>query len=127
MRFAAPLLLVLATSAPIMAQTPAPSALGGEWVVDLSPKADQSYVKDMVLDLRDDGSVGGSFYDSDIEAGQWKTARGRTCVSFRTSDGEGPYHSAACLNADNSVNGQTWAEHRDFLFNWTAVRKAGGK
>ena len=53
--------------------------------------------------------------------GRWKTARGRTCVSFRTTDGAGPYHTAACL-VGASVVGQTWAEHRNFLFNWEAAR-----
>ncbi|WP_218775990.1 hypothetical protein [Sphingomonas sp. TZW2008] len=63
----------------------------------------------------------GSFYDSDIEAGRWKAANGRSCVSFRTSDGIGPYHSSACVRGDH-LEGQTWAEHRAFLFNWSAVR-----
>lgn len=95
--------------------------LNGNWTVDLSPKADKSYTKPMVLDLKSDGSVQGSFYESKIEAGRWKNDRGRTCVSFRTSDGVGPYHSAACLDGVR-VQGQTWAEHRNFLFNWTATR-----
>ncbi len=75
----------------------------------------------MLLDLAPDGSVSGSVYNSTIEGGRWKTVRGRTCVSFRTSDGVGPYHSGACLRGDH-VEGQTWAEHRDFLFNWQATR-----
>jgi hypothetical protein len=75
----------------------------------------------MELKLAADGSVTGQFYDSDIQAGRWKTARGRTCVSFRTTDGAGPYHSSACARGDK-VEGQTWAEHRSFLFNWNAVR-----
>lgn len=95
--------------------------LNGNWTVDLSVEPDKPYTKPMVLDLKSDGSVEGSFYESKIESGRWKVDRGRTCVSFRTSDGNGPYHSAACLNGNN-VQGQTWAEHRNFLFNWTAVR-----
>lgn len=75
----------------------------------------------MVLALGADGSVTGSFYQSDILAGRWKRDRGRICVSFRTTDGAGPYHTAACLVGDH-VEGQTWAEHRSFLFNWIAVR-----
>ena len=74
--------------------------------------------------LGSDGGLSGSFYDSRIEAGRWKTDRGRTCVSFRTTDGKGPYHTAACLTGDR-VTGQTWAEHRKFLFNWDAVRPEG--
>ena len=103
--------------------TPPPPAnpLAGEWVVDLSTDPAKIYTKTMRLTLAPDGSVTGSFYDSTIEAGRWKTDRGRTCVSFRTTDGKGPYHSAACLVVD-AVQGQTWAEHRSFLFNWNARR-----
>jgi hypothetical protein len=109
--------LVLAPAA--VAQTP---GLAGKWTVDLSVKPDEPYTKTMELTLAPDGSVTGSFYDSDIQAGRWKTARGRTCVSFRTTDGAGPYHTAACLTGE-TVEGQTWAEHRSFLFNWNAVRQ----
>ena len=98
------------------------AALSGDWVVDLTTDPKTPYTKVMKLTLNDDGSVAGSFYDSDIEAGRWKTDRGRICISFRTSDGVGPYHTAACL-VGTSVQGQTWAEHRKFLFNWNATRK----
>lgn len=111
------------TSAPEPAPTAAaPGGLAGKWVVDLSSNPGEPYTKAMELQLAADGSVTGSFYDSEILAGRWKTDRGRTCVSFRTTDGAGPYHSAACLTGD-SVAGQTWAEHREFLFNWNAVRE----
>jgi len=117
------LLLISLASAPVAAQGDAAAggALNGQWIVDLSPKGDKSYIRTMALTLKADGTVTGSFYDSDIQAGRWKTARGRTCVSFRTTDGAGPYHSAACL-AGGHVEGQTWAEHRNFLFNWNAER-----
>lgn len=95
--------------------------LSGTWKVDLSSEPGKPYTKPMVLELKADGSVQGSFYESTIEGGRWKTDRGRTCVSFRTTDGVGPYHSAACLVGDK-VEGQTWAEHRNFLFNWIATR-----
>lgn len=115
--------LALLAACAAQAQTPAPpqSALSGAWVVDLSTDPAEPYTKPMLLDLRDDGTVTGAFYESTIEAGRWKADRGRTCVSFRTTDGVGPYHSAACLVGDH-VEGQTWAEHRDFLFNWNAAR-----
>lgn len=97
------------------------SPLAGQWTVDLSVDPSKPYTKPMVLNLASDGSVTGSFYDSVIQAGRWKTDRGRTCVSFRTTDGAGPYHTGACLRG-SVVEGQTWAEHRSFLFNWTATR-----
>ncbi|MBL8544121.1 MAG: hypothetical protein JNJ63_09970 [Hyphomonadaceae bacterium] len=96
-------------------------ALDGAWIVDLSTNPAEPYTRPMTLTLNADGSVRGSFYESEIEAGRWKTDRGRTCVSFRTTDGVGPYHTAACLAGDH-VEGQTWAEHRNFLFNWNATR-----
>jgi hypothetical protein len=117
--------LILGVGVLTIAATGAQAAtpLDGRWLVDLSTQPDKPYVKVMDLVLADDGSVSGSFYDSTIEAGRWKTARGRTCVSFRTTDGKGPYHTAACLVGDH-VEGQTWAEHRNFLFNWNAKRPA---
>ena len=110
--------LLIAGSA--SAQT-APS-LAGAWTVDLSAKPGEPYTKPMDLTLNPDGTVTGSFYESTIEAGRWKTDRGRTCASFRTSDGKGPYHTSACSVGD-AVQGQTWAEQRNFLFNWNATRR----
>ncbi len=110
--------LFLFSAASVRAET----GLDGAWVVDLTAnKGDAPYTKPMTLTLAADGSVTGSFYESNIEGGRWKTDRGRTCVSFRTTDGVGPYHTAACL-VGKKVQGQTWAEHRNFLFNWNAVR-----
>ena len=123
MRFAAALIFAAALSCPALAAEAAGS-LAGEWVVDLSSEPGEVYTKPMVLTLAADGAVTGSFYESDIEAGRWKTDRGRTCVSFRTTDGVGQYHTAACLAGDH-VEGQTWAEQRMFLFNWNATRKTG--
>jgi hypothetical protein len=110
---------LLLCSASAHAQSPNP--LSGQWTVDLSTDPAKPYTKAMVLTLATDGTVTGSFYDSEIQGGRWKTDRGRTCVSFRTTDGQGPYHSSACLRGER-VEGQTWAEHRNFLFNWNATR-----
>jgi hypothetical protein len=121
---------ILAAGSALLAAMPLAAAvdpgLSGEWVVDLSVKPDAPYTKPMNLQLNPDGTVSGSFYESTIEAGRWKTDRGRTCVSFRTSDGVGPYHTAACLAGDR-VDGQTWAEKRNFVFNWNATRKMDSK
>lgn len=97
------------------------ASLEGAWVVHLSTDTQPSYTQPMMLVLHADRTVTGRFYGSTIEAGRWKQDRGRTCASFRTSDGVGPYHTAVCLAGD-IAQGQTWAEHRDFLFNWNATR-----
>jgi hypothetical protein len=105
-----------------LAAVQAGSPLDGAWVVDLTSKpGDKAYTQPMELTLSADGTVTGSFYQSPILAGRWKTDRGRTCASFRTSDGAGPYHTSACL-VGARVQGQTWAEQRNFLFNWNAER-----
>lgn len=114
------LILLAIPAVPVMAAEP-PMAMQGEWTVDLSADPAQPYTKAMVLNLQADGVAKGSFYDSEILAGRWKTDRGRTCVSFRTTDGAGPYHTAACLIGER-IEGQTWAENRNFLFNWNAAR-----
>jgi hypothetical protein len=111
------LLLCLFAAVPASAD----EGLSGDWSVDLASEPGQVYTQPMQLSLNQDGTVEGSFYNSQIEAGRWKLDRGRLCASFRTTDGAGPYHSAVCLVGDQAV-GQTWAEHRDFLFNWNATR-----
>jgi hypothetical protein len=112
------LALALLLAAPAVAGA---TPLDGTWRVDLSTKPDTPYTQPMQLTLNPDGTVTGSFYNSTIEAGRWKESRGRLCASFRTTDGEGPYHTAVCLTGETAT-GQTWAEHRNFLFNWNAER-----
>lgn len=112
------LVLVCAFALPLSATG---RGLEGDWVVDLSTEPGKPYTQPMQLALNANGTVTGSFYGSTIESGRWKQGRGRLCASFRTTDGEGPYHTAVCLTGD-SATGQTWAEHRNFLFNWIAER-----
>lgn len=111
----------LALAMQLAAGAASQSPLAGRWIVDLSTEPGKPYTQLMELTLDPAGSVAGSFYQSTIEGGRWKTDRGRICASFRTSDGVGPYHTAVCLVGDQA-EGQTWAEHRKFLFNWMAVR-----
>ena len=120
---ALPLMFLLQAQPAPTAQTaaPPPAAFSGAWSVDLSVDPAQPYRKPMNLVLAADGTVTGDFYDSEILAGRWKAQHGRLCVAFRTTDGAGPYHTAACLDG-NKVEGQTWAEHRNFVFIWTADR-----
>jgi hypothetical protein len=115
-----------ATSAPAATATAAPvgvAALAGRWVVDLRAAPEEPrYDKMMVLEIDADRVVTGSFYDSVIEAGRASASNGRSCFAFRTTDGVGPYHTSGCLVGDR-ILGQTWAEHRKFVLNWTAARE----
>jgi hypothetical protein len=122
MRFSSLLLIALSFALPLFASE---SGLEGVWVVDLSTEPGKPYTQPMQLVLGGNGQVGGRFYNSVIESGRWKDSRGRVCASFRTTDGQGPYHTSVCLTGDTAT-GQTWAEHRDFLFNWVATRAPAG-
>ena len=106
MRLAAVVLLTACATAQPTLLPRTDETLAGAWTVDLSVDPTKpAYTKPMHLSLNADGTVSGDFYESEILAGRWKTDRGRTCVSFRTTDGAGPYHTAACLAGDR-VQGQ---------------------
>ena len=118
-------LAILPLAALLVAATPAEeraAALSGTWTVDLRVDlADEAYSQPMVLSVAADGAITGSFYNSEILAGRAGSAQGRTCVAFRTTDGQGLYHTSACL-VDGKMVGQTWAEGRNFVLPWTATR-----
>lgn len=118
-------LAIVPLAAVLVAATPAEeraAALSGTWSVDLRVDlADEPYSQPMVLTVAADGVVTGSFYNSEILAGRAGSAQGRSCVAFRTTDGQGLYHTSACL-VDGTMVGQTWAEGRNFVLPWTATR-----
>lgn len=118
-------LAIVPLAAVLMAATPAEeraAALSGTWTVDLRVElTDEPYSQPMVLTVAADGGVTGSFYNSEILAGRAGSAQGRSCVAFRTTDGQGFYHTSACF-VEGKMVGQTWAEGRNFVLPWTATR-----
>lgn len=112
-----------ATATVAAAQSPSPyAAMEGTWTVDLRPSLDDApYTQPMILEIAADRTVTGSFYNSEILAGRAGTAQGRSCIAFRTTDGQGFYHTSACL-VDGRMVGQTWAEGRNFVLPWTAEK-----
>ena len=114
--------IVLAGGTLVVAPEPAVEAMAGDWQVDLRLELTGTpYTQPMQILIAPEGTVSGSFYGSPIEAGRVGKAQGRDCLSFRTSDQSGAYHSAACL-VDGRLVGQTWSEGRDFVLPWTAER-----
>ncbi|TAD77704.1 MAG: hypothetical protein EAY70_08145 [Sphingomonadales bacterium] len=117
--------MLVPLAALLVAATPAQeraASLSGTWSVDLRLElTDAAYSQPMVLTVGEDGAVTGSFYNSDILSGRAGSAQGRSCVAFRTTDGQGLYHTSACL-VDGKMIGQTWAEGRNFVLPWTATR-----
>ena len=120
-----PALVVLALIAtPASAETVVEryAPLAGDWKVDLRVSlSDAPYSQPMTIKVAEDGSITGSFYNSDILAGRVGRGQDRKCVAFRTTDGQGLYHSSACL-VDGKMIGQTWSEGRNFVLPWTAER-----
>jgi hypothetical protein len=96
----------------------------GAWIVDLRVNAatDKPYTQPMILKIEADRRVSGSFYNSDIIDGRASLSNNRLCVAFKTTDGVGLYQHSGCL-VDGKVVGQSWAEQRKFLLNWSATRK----
>ena len=120
-RLVLPLLLLSSTAAAeTVVERYAP--LAGTWKVDLRVAlTDAPYAQPMVLTVAEDGSLTGSFYNSEILAGRVGRGQDRKCVAFRTTDGSGFYHSSACL-VEGKMIGQTWSEGRNFVLPWTAER-----
>lgn len=104
-------------------EPPAWAALEGDWSVDLSTEPDAPYRQPMVIDVADNGTVSGSFYNTPISSGRYGRNQGRQCIAFVTSDGMGDYQHSACLEGGRMV-GQSWAEHRQFVLPWVAERAA---
>lgn len=116
----ATILLASSASAETVVERYAP--LPGAWKVDLRVAlTDAPYVQPMIITVAEDGTVAGSFYNSEILAGRVGRGQDRKCVAFRTTDGNGLYHSSACL-VDGKMIGQTWSEGRNFVLPWTAER-----
>ncbi len=106
------------------ASAPRGADVAGAWSVDLRVADDgEPYAQPMNLVIAADGTITGDFYSSAINSGRYGRNRGRSCVAFTTSDGQGPYQHAACL-IDGRMVGQSWAEHRQFVLPWVAERVA---
>ncbi|MEQ1812615.1 MAG: hypothetical protein ABL889_22000, partial [Terricaulis sp.] len=65
-RLAFALMLGLSACATPAQIAPSATTLNGAWTVDLSTDPAEPYTKPMVLTLNADGTVSGSFYESDI-------------------------------------------------------------
>lgn len=71
----------------------------------------------------EEGALIGSFYGTEFEAARAVNFEGEIRISFLTSDGSGPYASAARLLPDGNLEGQTLSAGRDFLMAWSAKKQ----
>lgn len=64
----------------------------------------ERHTKAMDRKLAADGTLMRSLYDSEIQASRWKADRGRTCASFRTTDGGGSTITVMALDHCSKQN-----------------------
>lgn len=110
---------------PIAASVPAEiSSLIGVWDVALHFDSTQP-PSATVLEISavDAGGLSGSFYGTEFEVARAVSFEGKIHLSFITSDGSGPYASAARLSPDGTLSGQTLSTGRSFLMAWTAKKR----
>lgn len=102
---------------------PTRADLTGQWQVDLRPAPDAAaYTQPMTLEITDDGSLVGSFYQTQFDNGEINDAWGDVVIGFATSDGSSNYaHSARMLTSDH-IEGQTFSPERGFVMPWRATR-----
>lgn len=102
----------------------APAELAGTWDVALyfSAEAPPSATV-MVLEPREDGTLGGRFYGTPFEVARYAERNGAIAFTATTEDGSGPYLHAGRLTQDGDIEGQTLSVGRDFLMLWTAQRR----
>lgn len=96
----------------------------GVWTVSLyfDPAQPPSATVMEIITVNE-GAVTGSFYGTSFETARIVEFENEIRLSFVTSDGSGPYTSAARLLPDGTLSGQTLSTGRDFLMPWTAQKE----
>lgn len=75
----------------------------------------------MELNVGDDGTLSGSFYQSEFEEAEYSLRGSTLAFGALTSDGTAPYSHSGRL-VDGRIEGQTLSHGRDFLMIWVATR-----
>lgn len=97
--------------------------LTGTWGVALYFSTDAPpSTTEMVLEPRDGGVLGGSFYGSPFTRARFAEREGVIAFTATTEDGSGPYIHSGRLNEEGRIEGQTLSLGRDFFMLWTAER-----
>ncbi|MCB0781903.1 MAG: hypothetical protein KDC03_20650, partial [Flavobacteriales bacterium] len=73
----------------------------------------------IVTEVNDSSFTGTFYYDSEIQEARFNVDWGVLTIAFVTSDGSGPYNTAARLEGD-VLKGTTHSIGRDFVALWTA-------
>lgn len=102
---------------------PNPSALIGQWKVDLRPKPSSAeYFQTFIVSKIDGNKISGSFYGTPFENGHINADWDTIYFAFTTQDISGAYQHSGKLGA-NGLDGLSHSPSRDFLARWTAVKE----
>ncbi len=122
------------TAAPMVVNA---RSLGGAWDMDLSPRQDGTYIKDLVIVATPpaDGTPAktftGTVYDGFLfENGLVWSAGGKITFAFVSDEGGeqgGPYYWVGTLESDDLLTGRVQSLKRGLLIDWSARRKPAGK
>jgi hypothetical protein len=102
---------------------PNPSALIGQWKVDLRPKPSSTeYFQTFIVSKIEGNKISGSFYGTPFENGHINADWDTVYFAFTTQDLSGPYQHSGKLGA-NGLEGLSHSPGRDFLARWTARKE----
>lgn len=101
------------------------SQLLGTWDVSLffSATAPPSSTVMEIRSVYEDGTIEGTFYNSEFENARYTERKGVVAFTIITSDGTGQYATSGRLSNDDVVEGQTFSTGRDFIMTWVADRR----
>lgn len=98
----------------------------GTWDVSLyfSPTDPPSSTVLDVFEVREDGTLVGSFYQTPFEIARYTIRNEEILFTVITGDGSGPYSTSGRMGPDGIIHGQTLSHGRNFLMTWAAQRRA---
>lgn len=101
------------------------SELLGTWDVSLffSETAPPSSTVMEIRSVNNDGTIEGTFYNTEFESARYAEREGVVAFTIITSDGTGQYATSGRLSNNDFVEGQTFSTGRDFLMTWVADRR----
>lgn len=101
------------------------SQLLGTWDVSLffSATAPPSSTIMEIRSVNEDGTIEGTFYNTEFENARYTEREGVVAFTIITSDGTGQYATSGRLSNNDIVEGQTFSTGRDFIMTWVADRR----
>lgn len=96
--------------------------LSGDWIIELQPRPEaESYQKEMHIQVQEDRSIHGEFYDSDISESVINANGDKLYFAFTTGDQNNLYYHSGYLK-DGTLYGTTYCPSREFMTPWIGRR-----